>query len=206
MNATMQKECITCRTINEESEFIRVKGKLSGACKDCRNAYIRQYKHDRATGARVKRVVDIQNGLKQCTKCNVWKSLDDYTKRHDTSHGYRHECKACSILIMQEYCQTVYNKMRRERKKTDIEFRLISNHRNYVYKCLTKFSLKTKSSIQYIGCTIAEFRRWLEFQFVEGMTWDNYGTLWTVDHVIPLSRFNMQDEAQQKVAFHWTNM
>jgi len=49
------------------------------------------------------------------------------------------------------------------------------------------------------------FKKWLEFQFHDGMTWQNYGSLWTVDHILPLSAFDFTNEAHQKIAFNWKN-
>ena len=37
------------------------------------------------------------------------------------------------------------------------------------------------------------------------MTWDNYGK-WHVDHIIPVSRFDLTDPEQQKICFHFTNL
>jgi hypothetical protein len=38
-----------------------------------------------------------------------------------------------------------------------------------------------------LGCSIKEFQNHLEQQFSNDMTWDNYGKMWEVDHIIPLS-------------------
>jgi len=54
------------------------------------------------------------------------------------------------------------------------------------------------------GCTLFEFGHHLQGQFKDGMTWENYGTLWEVDHVIPCSHFNLPKEIFQ--CFHYTNM
>lgn len=40
-----------------------------------------------------------------------------------------------------------------------------------------------------------ELRQHLEKQFCKGMSWDNYGTHWHVDHITPLSAFDPSDEA-----------
>lgn len=34
---------------------------------------------------------------------------------------------------------------------------------------------------------------------------DNYGKEWYIDHVIPISLFNLDDEQQQLLAFNWRN-
>ena len=56
-----------------------------------------------------------------------------------------------------------------------------------------------------LGCTIEEMRTFLEAEFEEGMTWDNYGE-WHVDHIRPCASFNLEDPEEQKKCFHWTNL
>ena len=34
---------------------------------------------------------------------------------------------------------------------------------------------------------------------------DNYGTTWSIDHVIPLSKFDFKDETSKKIALGWYN-
>jgi len=60
--------------------------------------------------------------------------------------------------------------------------------------------------IDLLGCTIPEFMTYLEGQFVEGMTWNNYGPVWHIDHIQPCSSFDLRDPEQQKRCFHWTNL
>ena len=43
--------------------------------------------------------------------------------------------------------------------------------------------------------------------FKDNMSWDNHGhNTWHIDHVIPLSAFNLQDEEEYKIACHYTNL
>lgn len=43
-----------------------------------------------------------------------------------------------------------------------------------------------------VGYTTADLMAHLERQFVNGMTWDNYGTHWHVDHIIPVASFKYE--------------
>ena len=108
---------------------------------------------------------------------------------------------------MNKYYKDVYNEVRRNKKKTDIQYRLLSNHRLFIYKCVTKYKMdKTKKSIEYLGIGTKTLKKWLEFQFEPDMTWENYGDLWTIDHILPLSLFDLTDKKQQQIAFNWTNL
>lgn len=57
-----------------------------------------------------------------------------------------------------------------------------------------------------IGCDHRQLKAWLERQFAPGMTWENYGTFWEIDHEIPLSRFDLRREDQMLLASHYTNL
>jgi len=66
---------------------------------------------------------------------------------------------------------------------------------------------RTGPTSEYIGCTPEFLRGWLESKFTEEMNWENYGTFWEVDHVIPVSFFDIKNsEDQRKMASHYTNL
>jgi hypothetical protein len=47
----------------------------------------------------------------------------------------------------------------------------------------------------------------LEKQFKNGMTWENRGfNGWHIDHIIPISSFDLTDIEQQKICFHYSNL
>lgn len=61
-------------------------------------------------------------------------------------------------------------------------------------------------SNRLIGCDADTLCLILEAQFFPGMTWSNYGTVWHVDHIIPLAAYNLTDPEQQREAFHYSNL
>jgi hypothetical protein len=96
-----------------------------------------------------------------------------------------------------------YRRMYRKKKsEEDPTFKLHQNLRKRIWKCIEK---KSKSSKIYLGCTIEEYKDWIEFTMEDGMTWDNYGSVWNIDHVIPISKFDLTKEEEISKAFNWKN-
>jgi uncharacterized Zn finger protein (UPF0148 family) len=87
------------------------------------------------------------------------------------------------------------------RLRTDPQERLKHNIR-----VRTRMAIKNKISVtESLGCTWDELCAYLESKFQPGMSWDNYGE-WHVDHIKPLSSFNLEDPAEFKKACHYTNL
>jgi hypothetical protein len=54
---------------------------------------------------------------------------------------------------------------------------------------------------------VEELKLYLESQFTEGMSWDNYGREgWEIDHIRPLSSFNLEDRDELLKACHYSNL
>ena len=64
---------------------------------------------------------------------------------------------------------------------------------------------KSDHTMTMVGCTIAELYKYLEDQFVDGMSWENRSE-WHIDHRRPCASFNLLDVEQQRMCFHYTNL
>ncbi len=65
---------------------------------------------------------------------------------------------------------------------------------------------KFHKSMVMLGCTEAELKAHLEAKFTKRMTWANYGSYWHVDHIVPISYFNLLDEQEMMRGCHYTNL
>jgi len=94
----------------------------------------------------------------------------------------------------------------REKYQNDIQFKLAARLRVRLYEAINR-NFKSGSAVDDLGCTIQELKVYLENQFQEGMTWDNWTTDgWHIDHKKPLSKFNLTDREQFLKACHYTNL
>lgn len=57
-----------------------------------------------------------------------------------------------------------------------------------------------------VGCDAQEFKKYMESKFSRGMTWENYGTAWEVDHIVPLAKFDLTTREGLAAASHYTNL
>lgn len=93
-------------------------------------------------------------------------------------------------------------KYRREREKIDIQFKLANRLRHRLYNML-----KCGSAVDNLGCTLEELKQHLESKWQPGMNWENWTkTGWHIDHVIPITKFNLTNPEELKKACHYTNL
>lgn len=65
---------------------------------------------------------------------------------------------------------------------------------------------KPDCSERLLGCKYEEFIEYIKAQFKPGMTMENYGKKWHIDHIIPCSAFDLTNEAEIRQCFHFSNM
>lgn len=96
----------------------------------------------------------------------------------------------------------------RKRRASDPQFKMRG-----VLACRLRAALrgiaKADRTMQLVGCDIASLTRHIEKQWTEGMSWENYGAgqgKWSADHIKPCAAFNLEDEIEQKMCFHYSNL
>ena len=57
-----------------------------------------------------------------------------------------------------------------------------------------------------VGLTLREFKIWISLKFKDGMSWETHGRFtWHLDHIRPLSSFNLMNDIEMKQAWHYKN-
>lgn len=92
-------------------------------------------------------------------------------------------------------------------KKNYRKKNLISSTLRSRMRLAMKNKQKNGSAVKDLGCTITEFKKYIESRFRKGMTWNNWSINgWHLDHIVPLSFFNLSDRKQFLKACHYTNL
>jgi hypothetical protein len=96
---------------------------------------------------------------------------------------------------------------RKAKYAADPEYRIRCQIRNAVSRMVRAGFFKKCRSFDLLGCSMSEFKSHIERLFQPGMTWENYGYHgWHLDHVIPISMFDVMDEKEAKMAMRYTNL
>lgn len=92
--------------------------------------------------------------------------------------------------------------------RTDVQFKLQHNLRGRLHQALNN-NQKVGSAVRDLGCSISELKSHLESKFQLGMSWGNHGkdrNKWHIDHIIPLSKFDLTDRQHLMLACHYLNL
>jgi hypothetical protein len=164
---------------------------LDGWCKICRGAYKKSYNRTQIVRRRLY-AVEYNKGHPR--RATPERSKKYYAKHREqrAAYGRAH--------------RTQQNLRRVTRMKQDPNYRLKVLLRASMHKTLKGIEHSTHM-LQLLGCSVGEFRKYLERQFKKGMTWDNWGQYgWHIDHIIPIARFDLTKEEKQHRCFHYTNL
>lgn len=178
---------------------------------------------------------------KRCPKCKIEKPVDAFSKDKAQRDGFQVHCKPCRKVIMKGWRESnpdrqkqsdrkyreTHREARREynrqwRQKNQDYWRSYQNRRlhedlkyrfqNYISRAIRKAIKKNrKSTFNILGFRVEELRQHLESLFQLGMSWENYGTQWHIDHITPKSWFKIEgphgvDEYELRLCWSLENL
>lgn len=147
---------------------------------------------------------------KTCVKCGQSKNNSMFSKRTAAKDKLDSYCKVCRNSFSKNY--SINNRSQvaarvKDRRQSDMNMRIANNLRNRVRQAVVIG--KTGSAVTDLGCTVDQLKLHLESKFQSGMNWLNYGNgegKWNIDHILPLSKFNLTDRAQFLIACNYLNL
>jgi hypothetical protein len=192
------KKCTICNNIKNITEYSNIKKQddkviLSSKCNSCREELLK-YQQDWRDNNQEHIKVNYENNKEYVLeKCKE----------------YRENNKEKVKQFKHDYYQKDENKIHRnekdkKRREEDYVYKITSNLRTRVHSVL-KYNKKDSTNI-LIGCKKSELVKWIEDQFDSNHNWDNYGSVWHVDHVIPLAFFDFTNRHEQFLALNWSNL
>jgi len=136
-------------------------------------------------GGRKPNVIDNMMLCVKCKECGEIKNWADFPKNNNSITGINRKCIKCTSNSYHPLSKSVKGRISQSLK---------------LYK-----GIKKAKTIELLGLDIISYKEYLSSKFTSKMNWDNYGSYWEIDHIIPISKFNLDNEYEQKQAFHYTN-
>jgi hypothetical protein len=192
----VEKCCVGCDKYKEIDKFISNRV----ICKECNN-----------NARRLKYQTNEEHRKKLIKTASEFKSKKVIQKQEIK----KEEIKVLEANIGQDntickYCKNIQPKLRFrhnrlkcidcEREEPLEKFKRYIRTR--IYNSLKRN--KSKHAVEYLGCNMADYQKWI-CTHTPNYTIENYGKIWHIDHVIPLSKFNLEKEDEQLLAFNWRN-
>nr|CAI9751432.1 endonuclease VII [uncultured phage]CAI9752318.1 endonuclease VII [uncultured phage] len=210
------KLCSHCNKILDILEFNNSSYNSDGLqsmCRSCR----KEYKKRCVT----KEKYIHESGQKHCTKCGKYLPLSEFYVSVYDYDGYNSCCKSCCknyymrnrISIAErtksyrEQNKDVINAKDREKYKKNAVYRL-----NTVISSSIYHALKENKAEQHwenlVPYNLQQLKEHLESQFTPEMNWDNFGSYWEIDHIIPKGTFNYtkSDDLGFKICWSLANL
>jgi len=133
------------------------------------------------------------NIITKCEKCKQEKALKYFAKLK--KYYKKKICLDCYPIFLKEqkteWC-----------KNSNMNYRI----KKSLAARLRTVLVKTDTTMNYIGCNIQYLREWFEYNFTSKMNWDNYGSYWSIDHIIPVCKFDLTLEDEKMKCCNWTNL
>ena len=142
----------------------------------------------------------------RCSECRM--AAWDKEKRKEMNDKWRKTGEGQKILkANRKKYKPIFNERRRERYNTDIDYKIKVLMRNRINDATRPYNIHVKGKIKHLGIELDIYKKWIEFQFDENMSWDNYGPYWNIDHVRPCDSFKFKDENDPAISecFNWKN-
>jgi len=192
-----KRRCTKCgewKNLDELSNDTRRKDGKSSWCRKC--SYIgkkdwRKRNHDKDLSCA--RAGYRRNRDREIRRSKNWQAKNETKYRQ----GRKDRCREIGEYIKRwrannpEKASTI-DKRRNDKRRSTAKGRLNDAIRHGIWGSIIRGSKSFRTWTELVSFTLMQLKRHLEKQFKPGMRWDNYGSVWEIDHKIPISAFNFE--------------
>jgi len=191
--------------------------RMKSTCKDCGGSQICEHNRQKSRckdcgGSQICEHDRIKSTCKDCGGGSICEHNRMKSTCKDCGGGsicehnrIKSRCKDCGGGSICEH-----NRRKSRCKDCDLKLYLVNLQRGQLWRCLNKSSLnKTRSSIEYLGCDVEYF---IEYMKKKMDLWNetnevkmNLGKV-HIDHIKPVTAFNLDDENEFLDCCNYTNM
>lgn len=209
MDTQPERVCADCETSQPETNFYRnKKGHMRRSCKGCvREASLNNYRTNRERrklSAQAYRRLNPDRIKEIRTKYYI-KNKSDIIQKNSANRRASPQQAAQTMKKWTQKNKDRLNSLERDRyhryRKFDPKFKLKKTFSRGIRRSLR--SPKDAALIKAVGYGIDDLRIHLERQFTGRMSWGNYGTLWHIDHIVPLRCFTFDDINDEEFKRAW---
>jgi len=202
------KVCKHCQIEKELVEFPRhgqMKDGHLNQCRECKNKYLKKYGQDNKEKLSQKAKTyykENQETIKQRVRNhrreNAHEINEKRRERYENDEEYRNKrLKECSTSNAK--CRPERRKRAKEERSAAYYLQLCRKRMWHAFNGRGTKSAKTKA---LLGCDGEFLKQYLEGTKVLGKDYTHAH----IDHIIPCCSFDMTDEQQQRMCFHYTNL
>lgn len=165
---------------------------------------------------------------KRCRTCKISKNIEDFEKCAAKTDKLHPDCRHCKREYQKQYRIKNHSKVRiselkcktkrkeNGKERAYLKLRYMNNIQyNMAYKLRKRlrsgirkmFKLNKISMVGNLGCSLEELKKYLESKFTKDMSWKDLleGKI-HIDHIKPLSKFDLTKEEEQRKAIHYSNL
>jgi hypothetical protein len=187
LSGDVNKTCNNCNESKPQTSF----SKRRNFCTDCSNE-MRRNKYKTNQELRLK-------CIKSATEFKQQKAEERRKKKLDEIGFGNKKCSCCSVIKSIDNFR--HNRLKCKICERDDPFEKFKRRvRGRIWYAIDK----EWPTIKYLGCGSNEYLQWI-LHNDQNYTLENRGKVWHIDHVIPISTFDLNNKDQQLIAFNWRN-
>ena len=128
--------------------------------------------------------------IKLCTRCKIAQNLSEFHIDNSKKDLHKNICKKCRN-------NGQVKQLHKERKIFD------RNVNNSIYRSI-KLNKSGRIWERVLGYTLVDLKYHLELQFTNDMNWENYGSYWWIDKIIPRSAYDYRNITSNELRKCWS--